>query len=417
MKLTMQEAKKTSPVRKALIIAGILAITAMGAFYLFSSGRIVLQGAVSGALVPIHAEMSGQVTVVLVSEGEVVPKGQSLIQLENSALKEAYLREEQARLQMEATLPPHVLADTGPRREELTQRLDQQTLAEQAGRNFLQEASTEEARTAVALRRATILRNKNRISQEQYLETQLAHSRAKHLLETARADQERASLARAETSAELRLLRNASPAGYDQATAALLKAYELQRLKAYAAADALNASIIRSPHAGLVAGITVQPGSAITSGEAALFLVPVSVQPSVIVYATAEEAAKLQPGMLCSVAVPASAAGPFEGEITAVLPGMQVSASAQNKGNEIDDARLLPFRVHVRLSGTDFMTASGNSTAAVPVSLMLMEGSKAEVTVYLHKTVPRGAGVQSATKMGDAASGGTVPKDTPAKTQ
>lgn len=385
MKLSMPEAKKTSPARKILFTAVILALAAIGAFYWHSSGRMVLQGAVSGALLPVQAEISGQVSKTLASEGDLVAKGQGLVQLENSALKETYLREEQARLQMEASIPPQALADNGALKEELTLRLEQESLAEQAAHSFLQEASTEEARAAVALRRATIQHGEKRISDEQYQEAQLAHNRAKRLLEAARIDQERASLARAGTTTELRRIRNTSASGHDEASASLLKAYELQSLKAYAAADALNASIIRAPHAGVVAGLTTQPGAFISAGETALFLLPVSVPPSIVIYATAEDAAKLQPGMACSVAIPASAAGPFDGEIAAVLPNMQMNANEIAGPDGKSAVENLPFRVHVRLSGVEGVAASTNATNANSAPLPFIDGSRAEVTVYLHK--------------------------------
>ena len=364
MKLSMPEPQKKSRLFRKLIPVVLILIIALAGLYWLSTSKLTLHGQVSATILPVAPEVSSRVSRVAVQEGERVVAGQPLVLFESAALQEAFFREQQALLQLEAAIPPQLLRRENVSEESLMQRLEQAQAQERDALLVFNDMAAEDARAAVAMRRATIQRNEGRITQDQYREAQDAHARALGTREAARVDHEKKSLARSAAETELRRLREATPLSpEDEANAAMLvKTYEAQAVRTQAAAAALNAAVLRAPTAGMVTAILTRPGAELHTGEAALYLIPTPVMYAAIAHVSSGDAATLRIGQPCSVTI--SGQGPFEGLVTGVVPrsvpftrpaNASDAASAQPEGTKdaaqmdaAKDIATLPFQVHVR---------------------------------------------------------------------
>lgn len=401
MQLTMPEKKapKRGGVFLLLLAVGLLA--GGGLVWWHFSGRLVFDGEVRQQSLPLVAAAGGRVIAVDVAPGEAVRRGQLLLRLDETGLQQQLAEARQRLAATALTLPPQYLdvpGEGGVGRESLSQRLERRRLTEEKAMRRVEEASDREAQAAVTHSRAAMLAARGKLSAEELRGAELALEAARAESRAAREAFEQLSLGRAETSMDIRRLKETQ-----QATGAnllpvetRLAAYENARQAAAAAEEALAFARLTAPVDGLVREVSARPGDILETAQTAIIMQPSGAEPEVRAALGPDKAARLAPGLPCRIALDGPERRLFSGYVLAVGP-------AEKGGDVPVRVALLAEEAGPKLPAD---TSANTSVKVLSVAPLPADGTRVEVTALLREPLlARPQGRVTPAALPEAASG------------
>ncbi len=266
---------------KLVIAAAVILSAALLWWRHAGQGEDSLEAWVDGRPVIVSARVSAFVEEVPVREGNQVKTGDLLFRQDDSALRVALAEERGRAAQLAQGLSAESLGEAARSgsagADDLPAQLAAALQAEEDSRRALQQLSTQEAQSALALaglrnRYTGTAEQKNRLKNAEQ-----AHKAAKIRSEAAREDFERAARQRAHLDRKILERKNAGAVASrqsGQSEEVRAREYETQLARVALAEKNLLAAQAVSPADGFVTRLNVKAGELLASGAPALELTP-----------------------------------------------------------------------------------------------------------------------------------------------
>lgn len=381
MQLTMPDTPKPRarfvPVG-ALTALAVLMLAALGFYFWYSAGKLTFSAETASLSMAVISPGSGRLAFVDVHKGQAVLKGQILARFDDGGLGARV--EEQRRLvaELALTLPPEHIMLPAPDggQESLAQQEERRRLTEQEADARLQAATEAEAQAAIIYQRTLMLTASGALEPAQRDAAEQALAEARRATAAERAEFERQSLQRADSSADIRRLKELQYlSGADKVPAR-------QRLGAYRRASAalalseseLAALLISAPADGVITNIAVQAGQTLAAADFVMELTPTPAATGYRALLPLAQAEKLRAGQACRIALTGRDQA-LPGVLRSVLP---VSGKAES------EVWIAPLE---------------RTPDAAPGA---MPGAMVEVTVFLRQDAPASGALLPARSSPDA---------------
>ena len=373
MHLTMPE-KKTAPSRMLLYLAcGVLVLAGLGLYLWYEAGQLHFEADMQSASRPVLAPRQGVIAFVDVEAGRMVRRGDVLARFDDAALRAQVDKDRHTLSTLALALPPEHLSlpAQGGGTESLSEREDRRRQDEGEAERIVLDAANREAEAAIVYNRATLLAAQGKITPEQRAAAEAALNAAQREAAQARSRFESLSLSRAESSADIRRLKQAQ---LDSGAAALpvqtrLAAFDRAKENLARSEAALAATYITASEDGQVEAVYVRPGSQVESGGLVAALKPVKGGVLLEGRISSAQAGSVKNGLPCRIV--------FLGE-SDVYKGVVEDIDAPLAAHLGADA---PYTVRVRLLPEQSELAGGADLAAASWAAK----EKAQVTVLLRQ--------------------------------
>jgi membrane fusion protein (multidrug efflux system) len=285
---------RTWGTRIAIVV--VVALSAVYAFHKISyaiTHESTDDAFLEGVVVPISAEVKGQVTKVLVDDNQYVKKGDVLLELFPDDFSRVVQSKESSLSRLTAE------------KQELQATIKAKTMGLARVRADMDAASTDQALAEKDLARASELRKKEVISQSQYDQAE-----ARYKASSARREAARAAVA--ETEAAIEALTA-------QLTTQAYKIREAEASAGLAKLD-LNRTVVTAPFSGRIAKKNVDVGKYIQQGQPLMSIVDDS---SLWIVANYKETqiSHMKPGQTVDITIDAYPGTVFKGHVDSFQPG------------------------------------------------------------------------------------------------
>lgn len=381
--------------RRGPVIAAVLALLIGGGYFAYHTMTAGDEGTddsqVTADMVPIGAQVAGQVVKVHISENQLVKKGQLIAEVEDAdykaRVKQAEAELATAQAQAQAADAQVQVVQASAQGGLLSARAAFSGSSVGVGSAAAQEASahaallrsqTESRKAEIDLRRARELLAANAVPQERLDSAQIAYDSAQAQLAQARAQVAVAQESKAAAKSRVREAKGRldQSAPIDATIAAARAQAELAHARVRSSEAQLDLvrlqlshTKIMAPVDGLAARLSVHQGQLVSVGQQVLALVPVATY--VVANFKETQIGRMSPGQRAEIEVDAFPGRKFSGRVESLSGGTGSSFSLLPADNASGNFVKVVQRIPVRITWEN-----------LPAELVLRAGMSAVVTVH-----------------------------------
>ena len=381
--------------RRGPVIALVLALVIGGGYFAYHTMTAGDEGTddaqVTADMVPIGAQVAGQVIKVHISENQLVKKGQLIAEVEDAdykaRVKQAEAELATAQAQAQAADAQVQVVQASAQGGLLSAKAAFSGSSVGVGSAAAQEASahaallraqTEARKAEIDLRRARELLAANAVPQERLDSAQIAYDSAQAQLAQARAQVAVAQESKAAAKSRVREAKGRldQSAPIDAQIAAARAQAELAHARVRSSEAQLDLARLQLSHTkitapvdGLAARLSIHEGQLVGVGQQVLSLVPVATY--IVANFKETQIGRMRPGQLAEIEVDAFPGRKLSGRVESLSGGTGTSFSLLPADNASGNFVKVVQRIPVRITWEN-----------LPPDLVFRAGMSADVTVH-----------------------------------